>query len=599
MVAKVETVISQTFDYVVVGGGTAGLTLGARLSEDSMKNVLVLEAGEPNIDDLNLLRPAGHGSHFGNKLYCWDHETIAQKHSSSVKKGWQRGKGLGGSSAINFMCYTKPPAKEIDDLETLGNPGWNWKTYQEHLSKSEGFIDPSKEIQEANSINTKDWKVGRQGPLKITYPGTIIPIEHTVQKTLINAGVPIAKHPLDGDPHGAHFTPNTYDPQTHTRSYATTAFYLPNKDRPNFSVLTSAHGNRIITERNDKGELVATGVEFTYADKKTYTVKASKEVILSSGTLKSAQILELSGIGRKDVLDKIGVPVKVDLPGVGENVQEHYFVGTSWALHDDSDLDTIDTLRDPEGAAKQLELYKNGAGLFTTGIIGFAFISLKEVTKNYDSIVQGVKDKILNKLDSFPSGTQDQYKLMLKRLERGDPECEFITIPGFMSGPSPPSPGKKYITVLSALNHPFSRGTIHSISNDPKDDPEFDAGYFEQDVDLQIILEQVKFTRKLENISPLKDVIAAQHNPGPNIQSDDDLKEWIKQTFSTTWHTSGSCSMLPKDKGGVVDPDLKVYGTANIRVVDLSILPLQFSSHTLASVYAIAEIGAEKIKAAA
>lgn len=226
------------------------------------------------------------------------------------------------------MCWTKPPAEDIDDWETLGNKGWNWETYQKYALKAENFSRPTPKSQAIHGLDFDKWKSGTDGPIHTAHPTTITPTERSVFKVLNDMGIPSAPEPLSGDPHGVFFAPHTVDQASHTRSYSTTAYYLPNANRPNFQVLLSAHVSKIITDST--GQLLAAkGVEFSHSGQ-TYIANARKEVILSAGALKSPQILELSGIGRKDVLENLNIPVNLELPGVGENVQEHYFGGVTW-----------------------------------------------------------------------------------------------------------------------------------------------------------------------------------------------------------------------------------------------------------------------------
>ncbi|TFK94202.1 GMC oxidoreductase [Polyporus arcularius HHB13444] len=596
MLATIGDVKDKSFDYIVCGGGTAGLTLAARLSEDPDTTVLVLEAGAANFDDMAILRPASYGSHFGNAAYAWDHNTIKQKLTGDNAHMWARGKGLGGSSGINFLCWIKPPAEDIDDIERLGNPGWNWNNFEKYIQRTEGFVPPTEDFKLRKGLKLDASKMGTEGPLKIAYPATIEDAEQKVEETLINAGLSAAARPMNGQPHGTYFAPLTYDPKTHTRSYAATAFYLPNQDRPNLTVLVNAHVNRVVPASASGPKFVAESVEFKHEDQ-IYVVRAKKEVVLSTGSvaLKSPQILELSGIGNPNLLRRIGVTTKVDLPGVGTNVQEHMIVGVSFELRDDVKFDTLDLLGDPEVAAKHLELHSTGEGLFTTGIIGFSFANLGEVTPRASEIIKAAEDKIMKNANSYPPGLLEQYKISLERLKNGV-GCEFISFPGLNSRPNPPEKGKRYISFYVAMNHAFSRGTIHATSKDPSVDPEFDPRYFDEEVDLQVWVEMVKFCRNLRNISPLKEMTTKEHNPGPDVQTDEQIVDWIKQVMSTTWHTASSCSMLPKANGGVVDPQLKVYGTENLRVVDLSVLPLHIAAHPQAAVYAIAEQGADIIK---
>ncbi|PCH34919.1 hypothetical protein WOLCODRAFT_19662 [Wolfiporia cocos MD-104 SS10] len=254
------------------------------------------------------------------------------------------------------------------------------------------------------------------------------------------------------------------------------------QDRQNLKVLVSALVYRILTARSSNGKTTARRVEFGYGRDK-HIVNASREVILCVGALKSPHILELSGIGNRDVLNRIGVTVDVELPGIGNNVQEHVFTGPSFELRDDVEFETVDILlRDSAVAIKHAEL----------------------------------------------------------QLKNGTPGCKIISFPGHPSIPNLPVEGKCYVSIMSMMNYTFSRGTIHSISNDPREEPEFDPHYLEEEAGLEIRCEAIKFVRGLSQISPLKNMI-----------------DWIKNNFNTTWHTCGSCSMWPQDKDGVVDPELK------------------------------------------
>ncbi|KAJ3550489.1 hypothetical protein NM688_g5068 [Phlebia brevispora] len=350
---------------------------------------------------------------------------------------------------------------------------------------------------------------------------------------------------------------------------------------------------------------------------------------MSHLTLKTPQILELSGIGRKDVLDRIGVPVKIELPGVGENVQEHLLVDVSFVpaslaeLKEDAKYETLDALHDPTVRERNLELYNTTkTGLFTHGIVNFLFAPLSTISPRAQEIYERAKGIVVDlegKVEqltspedsaekSLATGLLEQYKILLERLRPGSgkgPGCEVVVIPCFLGGPNPPEPGKRYITFTVINNHVWSRGTIHCTSKDPLVDPEIDARYFDQDIDLDVYVEAVKFARALSKLTPMKDMIVGEHNPGPKATTDEQIKEWIKLTLDTVYHTAGSAAMLPRDKGGVVDNTLKVYGTSNLRVVDLSVVPLHVAAHTqgrpflslhCASVYAIAEQAAAIIK---
>ncbi|KAH9934261.1 uncharacterized protein B0H18DRAFT_1114998 [Fomitopsis serialis] len=518
MVSEVSSVAGKAYDYVVIGGGTAGLTAASRLVEGFPdRSVLVLEAGLPNLDDPRILLGGQFGGTFGDPKYDWIFTTKPQKHSLDKVMTWNRGKGLGGSSAMNFYVWTKPPREAMDAIEELGNPGWNWKAYQELTMRTEDFSEATADqLKELVHTHNAEYR-GKGGPLKTTVPATAVSLTKGFLDTLQNMGVPLLDDPYGGNITGCWQASVSLDRTTEwTRSYAATAHYLPNKDKPNFTA--SSDG------------VTATGVEFIH-DGKTYSVKVNKEVVVSAGTIKSSHILELSGIGRRDVLEKAGIPVKVELPGVGENVQDH-------------------TLCDQERQA--------------------------------------------------PSGAREQYKIQLRILQDAHaPDLEVIDMNCYLShGVTAPEDGKPYLTVLAVLQNPFSRGSIHTKSSDPLEQPEIDAALFENPYDLEMLKESVKYTKRMSETEPFKSLVVREVDPGKENSTDEEIKEYLKRYAHTCWHAIGSNSMLPRDKNGVVDPQLKVYGTTNVRVADLSIYPLHFASHTQSAAYYVGEKVADILKSA-
>ncbi|KAF9468825.1 hypothetical protein BDZ94DRAFT_544141 [Collybia nuda] len=602
-IVSIEHVSNKSFDYIIIGGGTAGLVLAARLTEDPNASVLVLEAGQPNFEDPAILRPGQYGSHFGQPDYDWAMKTVPQQHSNGTEIPWPRGRGLGGSSAINFMAWTIPPKEDIDDWERLGNEGWNWNDFAQYLERSATFTPlklTPEELQRRGAESYKGFeKTIGSGPLHISHPKTIIDADIKMQETLNNMGIPTAPLPITGNPRGTLIAPNTIDPISNTRSYSATAYLHPNAERPNLTVLTSAYVYKIVTSMDN--EIIATGVEFAYAgDRIIHLAHAKKEVVLSAGALKTPQLLELSGIGRPDILEKIGVPLKLTLDGVGENVQEHLWTGVSFEMKDNIQDETFDILRSPGVTEKHIDLFALSQGVFTMGVVNFAFQPLDALSDQAPSIHENVradiKDNIRN--GNYSPGLVDQYLLQLERLSLKGLGCEIMGFPGFLSFPNPPIPGKKYFSILIASNHTFSRGSIHAVSNDPILSPIIDPHCFEKDIDLQTLVEMTKFARKVAATAPFKDFLGenvVEVNPGPDVKTHQDIEEWMKGAVCTTYHTVGSASMLPREKGGVVDNRLKVYGTRNLRIADISIVPLHFASHAQSVAYVIGEKAADII----
>ncbi|KAF8492466.1 GMC oxidoreductase [Gautieria morchelliformis] len=603
---NVTDVANSTFDYVIAGAGTAGLTLAARLSEDPSVSVVVLEAGPANLNDPNILMLAQYGKTFGNPKYDWFFPTVKQRHANDKVVYWSRGKGLGGSSGLNFACWISPPAADMDAIELLGNPGWGWESFAKYARKVETFNEPTEEqVSKYHFTFNKNGR-GSTGPIQVAFTDSFHTHDAPFHQTLRNMGIKAIHDPYSGDITGTWAANSTFDPKTFSRSYAATAFYQANENRPNLTVLTGATVARLLfaDRRSPNDNLTATGVEFLSGSDKpqAYVVHARKEVIVATGTIKTPQLLELSGIGRKDVLDRIGIDVKLDLPGVGENVQEHNFAGISFEFKDNVSRESLDLLRNPEFAAQQSKLHGEHKGMHGKGITAFSYFPLSVASpKEAPSVIAQASKFVEERKASgnLPAGLADQYDLQLAAL-RDDtlPDLEVAVMPSFFTTISAPQPEKFYTSMVAILSHPLSRGTIHAVSKDPMQNPEIDPHAFECDFDLEMLVQHVKFVKSMMNVEPWKSLVAREVDPGPQCTTDEAMREYIKNTHGPVWHAIGSCSMLPREKQGVVDPQLKVYGTQNLRIVDLSILPLHIAAHTQAAAYVIGEKAADLIRAA-
>nr|GAT54545.1 GMC oxidoreductase [Mycena chlorophos] len=608
-----QDVADKSFDYVICGGGTAGLTLAARLTEDPNVTVAVLEAGEHNIGEPLIDLPGQFGQQFGIPKFDWSFPTTAQKFSQNKEYLWQRGKGVGGSSAINFYAWVKPPAKDFDAIEQLGNPGWNWAEYAKYTRLSETF-HPATEEQCALYPHTHEpMNRGHFGPIQVTVPHTIHTVDKLFQETLVNKGLKLIKDPYGGDTIGTWMASANLVPRTMTRSYAATAYYLPNRHRKNLILLTEATVARVLFADHLPGEaseLTATGVEFIHGGK-IMRVHAKKEVILSAGCIQSPQILELSGIGRNEILDKIGVECLVDLRGVGQNMQDHTYFGVSYELDSNAGHKTYDLMRDPEFAAEARKLHADLKGMQHIGITSFAYLPYTAATPEAPALIQRAAATVdaLKKSGTLEPGQAEILDKQIENLKDDEvpdleiiafpgyfttitapepgksydddvPDLEIIAFPGYFTKITAPEPGKSYVTILVVLNHPLSRGTIHATSNDPFAKPEINPSYFENDSDLENLVQHIKYIRTMPDTEPWKSGIVREMDPGPKYQTDEELRQYIYDCHGTCWHTVGSTSMLPLEKQGVVSPELKVYGTQNLRVVDVGIIPIHIATHT-------------------
>ncbi|KAG5980065.1 hypothetical protein E4U55_004427 [Claviceps digitariae] len=594
-----EDFLRNSFDYIIVGGGTAGLAVAARLAEDASLTVGVLEAGGVAQGDENVDVPAFYGRSLGGQ-FDWAFETQPQEGLAGRALSWPRGKVLGGTSALNFMTWVRGNKEDYDDWEALGNEGWAWDKLLPFFKKSETFHLPSQDLRDEYIATHEADAFGTSGPIQISYAPDYSSSHKLWHATLNAVDVKTNSAHLAGSNVGVWTNINTVDPRTATRSYSTS--YLTATRPINLHVLTEATVHEIILTKDEaQGDHVATGVRFGYGGK-DHIVSVKKEVVLSAGTVKSPQILELSGIGNPKVLESAGIPTKVASPMVGENLQDHIMIAMIFEV-DPSLANPDDLLTDEAVIAAAREKYvREQRGPFTILPCSLTYIPFSQ------TISPAALANAHAKAASVTVYDADKRAIMRKRLDGTSTmgQVEYIFDLGNWSTTFKGNPTRKYGTMLQMLQHPFSVGSIHIKPSDSTtasgdDKPIVDPAYYAGDhgqLDVDIMKECILFGQKIASTKPLADIIRTPVHPSPEVVRDDaQLRDWVKNHTITDWHPVGTCGMGGRTgiEGGVVDERLRVYGVRGLRVADASVMPLQISAHLQATVYAIAEKAAHMI----
>ncbi|KAK7683857.1 hypothetical protein QCA50_013235 [Cerrena zonata] len=607
---QASDISGKSFDYVVVGGGTAGLVVAARLAEDATKKVVVLEAGDDHSSDPRVQIPAEVGSTVGDPDFDWLYTTVPQKNSNNKVLPFIRGKVLGGCSAINAMIWDRSSKVEYDNIANLGNPGWDFTDLFPYMKKPENFTPPDPTFA-AKWNQTFDASTrGTGGPLSTVFPNFIPDSELPQEPSALELGIPIIKEPMAGQTTGAWKGSASIDFNTRARAFSTSYIDVAQASgRNNLLVLTGAQVTKINwasgkTTRQDNttssakpSTVTASGVSFV-VNGTAFTVSASREVILSGSTVGSPQLLELSGVGDKTRLGSLGIKSVVDLPGVGENLQEHFFVVQSFVVKNGTQtldpLLTNQTFFNQQAALWQQRPATGSLGYVSTAI---TMVNLQRFIPDWKNLLISAASQIANRTRT--NGQKKQQAAQIKLLQ--DPANSVVEVltEGVKITDDTADPSKGYISVLTLLQQPFSRGSTHINSVDPTVKPTIDPNYFDIDFDLKVLVGIAKWVRSTWiQTTPFQNIVASLNFPGSEVQTDDQWITFVKNNIQSQSHTTGTCSMLPKSDGGVVDPTLKVYGTSNVRVVDLSVMPQQFSGHPQALTYMIGEKGADLIKAA-
>ncbi|EIM21609.1 alcohol oxidase [Wallemia mellicola CBS 633.66] len=578
-------------DYIVIGGGTTGLALATRLSDKIDSNILVLEAGNSGLGEKIIDLPFGK-SPIGS-IYDWNYTTEAQINFGLQPVTLPRGRVLGGTSALNGLGWDRPHSREIDAWGNLGNDGWSFNDLLHYMKKSESYRIPPQDILQEYHIESQDQlnqtAIGNDGPLQATISNNVPDYAKRWLPAFEEIGLDVNHSPFDGDNSGASINPSSVNYQNFTRSYSASAYYLPLSYRKNLDVITGAQVVKLIVS-DDK----ITGVVYN-KDGENITVSANKEVILSAGAIGTPQILELSGIGRKDILEQNGIEVQIELEGVGENFQDHTAISTIWKLK--PGFHSNDRFKyDKEFLQAELQKFEEGDYTSALANVGacLAYVNLDALFSKEEKewYISGIQEWI----DAQQNSTYvPLYKEQLKFVETN--AIEHLVANSFVSynKDRQPESNTSYISVEAAVQHPFSRGSIHIQTSDPYSHPLLLANYFEVESDRLIQTRGLQHIRKLMKTEAMQEIALEEVYPGENVTTDEDLEEYWKTAIRSEHHLIGTASMMPKELNGVVDDELRVYGLSNLRIADASIIPLHVSAHIQATLYGIAEKAADLI----
>ena len=527
------------FDYIVVGAGSAGSVLANRLSADPKHKVLVLEAGRESHPWSRI--PVGFAKLIENPAANWLYSSEPEAATGNRRIPVPRGKLLGGSSSINGMVFVRGQSQDYDTWAQLGNRGWSYRE----------VLPIFRDMESYQGDGDEEYR-GRNGPLKVTESFESGPIYDALIKAAGEVGIKYTKDYNGASQDGIGMTQATI---RSGRRMSTAVCYLdPARSRPNLKIQSQALTECLLFEGNR-----CVGVRYT-VNGQTREARAGREVVVSAGSINSPQLLELSGIGQPEVLQGLGIEVRHPLKGVGENLRDHYSPRMKWTV------------------PRALGLTYNDHG------------------RGVKLVWQALKYALTNKgLLGLPAAPIRAYVRTRTGLDAPDAAISWIP---FLAGANFKLHEDSGVTAITNILRSESTGSIHIASASANRPPAIRFNFLSARLDQEVTLEAMRITRRVMTAPAMKNIATDEIAPGLNIDSDDELLDWVKKNAETTYHPVGTCKM-GHDPMAVVDDQLRVHGLQGLRVADASIMPTLTSGNTNAPSIMIGEKASRMILAAA
>lgn len=530
---------TQTFDYIIVGAGSAGSVLANRLSADPKYKVLVLEAGRESHPWSRI--PVGFARLIDNPAANWLYSSEPDEGTGQRRIPIPRGKLLGGSSSINGMVFVRGQSQDYDTWAQLGNRGWSYRE----------VLPIFREMESYEGAGDDEYR-GRNGPLKVTENRETGPIYDAIIKAAGEVGIPYTKDYNGAKQDGIGMTQTTI---RNGKRMSTAVCYLdPARGRANLTIQANALTQRLLLEgKRCVGVLYSVGGQQREA-------RANREVIVSAGAINSPQLLELSGIGQPSLLQSLGIEVRHELQGVGENLRDHYSPRMKWTIPTELGL-TYNSKTRGLGMVWQALKY----AVTRTGLLG------------------------------IPASPIRAYVRTRPGLDAPDAAISWIP---FLSTPDFKLSKQSGITGIMNILRSESTGSVHVSSNSSNKPPAVRFNFLSAQLDRDVTLEAMRLARRIMTAPAMQGIATDEIAPGINIQSDDELLDWVRKNAETTYHPVGTCKM-GADPMAVVDDQLRVHGMERLRVADASIMPTLTSGNTNAPSIMIGEKASRMVLAAA